>query len=380
MCSREKQAPNLTETVSRECLTREQAQFGTESPPSEQGKLHLEPCELPGALQGLSNEEFVQLGAHWSCGESRGDAAVHITQIYSPSPPFPITEASSGAGPFLSALGQSFFFFPFTRKQDGGERSNEGKEERGEFHEPVLAPWGCAHLESKGSTSGLFPRRFVAAPTGAAQEKAEIGIGAWLEESPCFAGGAVVIWLPAACYRVICSPFVRQMFWGGHLGAPQPQNSSFHNFCQHRLTCKSLQMFSITPGLGSYRTCSAFPGKEREAKSEFPQHLWKGWSLGALLWPLFGGLQNIHSSLLRDSCPWWNCICQQLSGFNHFSSKNGKIILKSLLFKLCPSPFCNRKTLLCQSRREQNLKELSKVAALQVHPLMQERKEDNSIV
>lgn len=62
---------------------------------------------------------------------------------------------------------------------------------------------------------------------------------------------------PAACYRVICSPFVRQMFWGGHLGAPQPQNSSFHNFCQHRLTCKSLQLFSIIPRLGSYRRCAA---------------------------------------------------------------------------------------------------------------------------
>lgn len=80
----------------------------------------------------------------------------------------------------------------------------------------------------------------------------------------------MVIWLPAARNRVICSPFVRQMFWGGHLGAPQPQNSSFHNFCQHRLTCKSLQMFSITPGLGSYRRSADFPGKEREAKSDFP--------------------------------------------------------------------------------------------------------------
>lgn len=136
---------------------------------------------------------------------------------------------------------------------------------------------------------------------------------------------------PAARYRVICSPFVRQMFWGGHLGAPQPQNSGFHNFCQHRLTCKSLQLFSISPRLGSYRRCAALPGEERKAKSVLPSIFLKAAPQGLFLSTLWRALKYSLITLLRDSCPRWDCICQQLSVFNHFSSKNWKIIFKSIL-------------------------------------------------
>lgn len=154
----------------------------------------------------------------------------------------------------------------------------------GEFQ---LCPRACsgslvmpAHLErAKTGQSGLFPRRFVAAPTVSARSSPRKGRlesqRGWRSLRWCFSrrgsGYLAACGAAARVYRVICSPFVRQMFWGGHLGAPQPQNSSFHNFCQHRLTCKSPQLFSITPRLGSYRRCAACPGKDRKGKSDFPK-------------------------------------------------------------------------------------------------------------
>lgn len=157
MCSREKQAPNLTETVSRECLTREQAQFGTESPPSEQGKLHLEPCELPGALQGLSSEEFVQLGAHWSCGESRGDAAVHITQIYSPSPPFP-HHRSIFRGWTIFKRFRAEFFFSLLRESRMGEEGAMKEKRRGENSMSLFCLPGVVPIRrAKAAHQDYFP-------------------------------------------------------------------------------------------------------------------------------------------------------------------------------------------------------------------------------
>lgn len=73
---------------------------------SERGELHIKALE---ASQGLCSEEFVHLGTHWGCAESRRKrrcSCADRTDLFTPgpSPPSPIREDTPGAAPFLSAI------------------------------------------------------------------------------------------------------------------------------------------------------------------------------------------------------------------------------------------------------------------------------------
>lgn len=101
---------------------------------------------------------------------------------------------------------------------------------------------GFVHLECKDGTRGLFWKRSVAAfalSAGAAQGKADQK-QSWAggAQHGTFQGGAVVISMRLqACYMLSCdlSPFVRQMFCGGHLGGMQHKSWSYYSCQQPRM-------------------------------------------------------------------------------------------------------------------------------------------------
>lgn len=136
---------------------------------------------------------------------------------------------------------------------------------------------GFVHLECKDGTRGLFWKRFVAASAlsaraaqGRADQKQSWAGGA---QHGTFQGGAAVISMCLqACCMLSCdlSPFVRQMFCGGHLGGMQHKSWSCYSCQQPRM--QKLAAVQPYPGVSRLQEM-LLPAASRQAPV---QHLIQG--------------------------------------------------------------------------------------------------------